>query len=229
MKKTIFFVLCAVFLFDIEPSISEDSPEIKGTVFMPAMAKEKRKFRGRMYRNRLSKKQSTTKKSTALKSAFVDVIISAHPVSYVLKVDTLPPVKILQVDAEFIPRVVPITPGTEVQFINRDGFYHNVFSLTPGSRFNIGRKAKGIIVSRQFYNLGEVKLFCDIHAQMNATVICLDTPYFTRVTPEGRYEISGLPDGQYEIRVYHPELPQLEETVEIKSGRTITKNFTLSL
>jgi plastocyanin len=192
------------------------------------MAKERRASRGRMYRNRLSTKKSTKKKSAALKSAFIDVIISAHPVSYVFRVDTLPPVKILQIDAEFVPRVVPITPGTEVQFINRDGFYHNVFSLTPGSRFNIGRKAKGVIVSRRFYNLGEVKLFCDIHAQMNATVICLDTPYFTRVRTDGRYELSGLPEGQYAIRVYHPDLPRVEEIVDIKSGEQITRNFTLS-
>jgi len=228
MKKLILFVLCTLFIVDIDQSISGDPPEIKGTIFMPVMAKDRRSFRGRMYRNRLSKKKSTKKRSAALKSGFIDVIISAHPLSYVFNVDTLPPVKILQIDAEFVPRVVPITPGTEVQFINRDGFYHNVFSLTPGSRFNIGRKAKGIAVYRRFYKLGEVKLFCDIHAQMNATVICLDTPYFTRVSPDGRYELSGLPEGQYELRVYHPDLPQLEDVVEIKSGSSITKNFTLS-
>jgi plastocyanin len=227
MRKVILFVLCAFFLIDIDTSISGDPPEIKGTVFMPPMAKERRTFRGRMYRNRLSTKKSKKKKNAVLKSAFIDVIISAHPISNVFKVDALPPVKILQIGAEFVPRVVPITPGTEVQFINRDGFYHNVFSLTPGSRFNIGRKAKGIIVTRRFFNLGEVKLFCDIHAQMNATVICLDTPYFTRVSPDGRYELSGLPKGQYEIRVYHPELPQLEEIVDLEPGESITKNFTL--
>jgi hypothetical protein len=217
-----------LFFIDVDISLSGDSPEMKGTVFMPVMAKERRKFRGRMYRNRLSSKKSQKKKSAALKSAFLDVIISAHPKSYVFEIDTLPPVKILQINAEFVPRVVPITPGTQVQFINRDGFYHNVFSLTPGSRFNIGRKATGVIVSRRFYNLGEIKLFCDIHAQMNATIVCLDTPYFTRVSPNGQFELLGLPDGRYEIRVYHPDLPTVKEVVDIRSGKTITKNFTLS-
>jgi len=228
MKKIILFILCTLFFIDVDKSFSGDPPGIIGTVFMPVMAKERRTFRGRMYRNRLATKKSKKKKSAALKSSFIDVIISVHPMSYVLEVDTLAPVKILQMDAEFVPRVVPITPGTEVQFINRDGFFHNVFSLTPGSRFNIGRKATGIVVSRRFYNLGEIKLFCDIHAQMNATVVCLDTPYFTRVSPDGRYEISGIPEGQYEVRVYHPDLPQIQEIVEIRVGESITKNFTLS-
>lgn len=228
MKKIILFVLCTIFIIDIDKSFSANPPEINGTIFMPVMAKERRTFRGRMYRNRLATKKSKKKKSAALKSSFIDVIISAHPLSYVLDVDTLAPVKILQIDAEFVPRVVPITPGTEVQFINRDGFFHNVFSLTRGSRFNIGRKATGIVESRRFYNLGEIKLFCDIHAQMNATVVCLDTPYFTRVSPNGQYELSGVPAGQYEIRVYHPDLPEVSEIVNVKTGDSITKNFTLS-
>jgi hypothetical protein len=228
MKKVILFLLSALFLFDADISFAGDSPEIKGTVFMPVMAKERRTFRGRMYRNRLASKKSKQKKSAALKSAFIDVIVSAHPRSYVFEIDTLPPAKILQINAEFVPRVVPITPGTKVQFINRDGFYHNVMSFTPGSRFNIGRKATGISVSRRFYNLGEIKLFCDIRAQMNATIVCLDTPYFTRVNPNGQYELSGLPEGQYEVRVYHPDLTQITEIIEIKAGDSLTKNFTLS-
>jgi plastocyanin len=226
MKKIILILLCTLFLTDVDKSVAGDPSEIKGTVFMPVMTRERRTFRGRMYRNRLATKKNTHKKSAALKSAFIDVIISAHPKSYVFKVDTLPAVKILQIDAEFVPRVVPITPGTAVQFINRDGFYHNVFSLNP--RFNIGRKATGVVVSRRFYNLGEIKLFCDIHAQMNATIICLDTPYFARVKPDGQYELSGLPEGQYEIRVYHPDLPQISEIVNLKSGDSIIKNFTLN-
>jgi plastocyanin len=228
MKKTILFFLCALFLIESDQSLWAEPPAITGTVFMPALAKERRTFRGRMYRNRLTTRKAIKRKSAALKSSFIDVIVSAHPLSYVLQVDTLAPVKILQIDAEFVPRVVPITPGTEVQFINRDGFFHNVFSLTPGSVFNIGRRATGIVVGRRFYNLGEVKLFCDIHAQMNATVICLDTPYFTRVSQNGQYELSGVPAGRYEVRVYHPDLPLVSEIVEVKTGDSITKNFTLS-
>lgn len=228
MKKYVLFIFCLLFLIDIDLIKADDPPEINGTVFMPVLAQGRRSSRGRMYRNRLSTNKSKKKKSVALKSSFLDVIISAHPLSYVLKVDTLAPVKILQIDTEFVPRVVPVTPGTEVQFINRDGYFHNVFSLTSGSKFNIGRKPTGIVESRRFYNLGEIKLFCDIHAQMNATIVCLDTPYFTRVKPNGQYSLSGIPSGQYEIRVYHPDLPLVSETIDIKTGDSITKNFTLS-
>ena len=195
---------------------------------MPVMSKERRTFRGRVYRNRLSSSRRTTEKRAALKSSFIDVIISAHSMSDDSHPATLDPVTIIQVNAEFVPRVVAVTPGTEVRFINRDKFFHNVFSITPGSRFNIGRKPTGVVASRKINKLGETKIFCDIHAQMNATIVCTDTPYFTRVGPDGTYRLPELPEGTYEIRVYHPDLPEIREVIDVQSGKTAMINFTLS-
>ena len=63
---------------------------------------------------------------------------------------------------------------------------------------------------------------------MNATINCIDTQYFIRVGPDGRYRLTGLPEGTYEIQVYHPDLPLVSEIVDIKSGDSNTINFTLS-
>ncbi len=228
MKKIIYIIFSMIFLLHFEDSAAQQSNQISGRVFMPVMAKERRKFRGRIYRNRLSSAKRSSTQNKALKSSFIDIIVSAHPVPS----DTLPPpmdpVTIIQVNAEFVPRVVAVTPGTSIRFINRDKFFHNVFSITPGSRFNIGRKPTGVSVSRQINKLGETKIFCDIHAQMNATIICIDTRYFTRVGPDGTYRLSGLPDGSYEIRVYHPDLPGVSNPVDIRDGRSQQINFTLS-
>jgi hypothetical protein len=181
-----------------------------------------------MYRNRLSSADKNKNKQKVLQSSYVDIIISARPLSYDYEVQPLPPVRILQLNAAFIPRVLPVTPGTIVQFINRDNFFHNVFSITPGSRFNIGRKPTGNIAGREIRKLGETKLFCDIHAQMNATIICLNTPYIARVRADGRFQISDLPAGTYEITVYHPDLASIKQEVEVVSGESVRLNFTLN-
>jgi hypothetical protein len=115
-----------------------------------------------------------------------------------------------------------------VEFINYDKFYHNVFSVTPGARFNLGRRPTGTVVKHKIERPGEIKLFCDIHAQMNATVLSLDTPYFTRVQPTGTYRVENVPPGNYLVQVYHPDLPDLEEHVTLTTGRTIERNFMLS-
>jgi hypothetical protein len=63
---------------------------------------------------------------------------------------------------------------------------------------------------------------------MTATIISLDTPYFTRVEPNGEYSLQGLPEGQYELRTYHPDLPSMFEVVEIKKGEVMHRNFNLT-
>ena len=230
MKKVHIYFLCIVFLMNIPSAYSQGKAKAKvsGTITMPVIQNKQRVFRGRMYRNRLSASKKSKQKHDALKSSYVDIIVSAKPLSFNYKTKPLPPVKILQVNAAFIPRVVPVTPGTEVQFINRDKFFHNVFSITPGSRFNIGRKPTGNIVGQKIIKLGETKLFCDIHAQMNATIICINTPYITRVRADGRFQLSDLPAGTYQLQIYHPDLDNISQVIRVEASDAINLNFTLN-
>jgi len=212
----------------MEISAQDTTGVLKGQIFMPQIKKEKRTFRGRMYRNRLRAKQKNKDDNKALKSSFIDVIVILNPLSFKADTEPLENVKIIQRNAKFIPRVVPVTRNTIVEFINYDKFYHNVFSVTPGARFNLGRRPTGTVVRRKIERPGEIKLFCDIHAQMNATIISLDTPYFARVQPTGSFRISNLPEGNYLVQVYHPDLPDTEQHISIEAGKTIRRNFTLS-
>ena len=228
MKNTyIVFIIFFLSVFAIEETTAQNS-QMTGTVFMPVIRQERRTFRGRIYRNRLSSAKKVKSQAGSTPSSFTDVIISAHPISFQAELKPIETVRIFQRNATFIPRVVPVIPGTIIEFINRDRFFHNVFSITPGSRFNIGRKPTGVIVQRVVLKIGEIKLFCDIHAQMNATLLCLDTPYFTRVEANGKYLLDGLPEGKYEIRVYHPDMDEINEIVDLKDNQTIRQNFTLS-
>ena len=225
MPRILSFLLITLFL---APEAKAQLAEISGQVYLPAVKREQRTFRGKAYRNRLSASSVSKERSQILQSSFIDVIVSAHPLSFIADTIPLNDAKILQKDAKFIPRVVPVTVGTAVQFINKDNFFHNVFSISPGSEFNIGRRPTNVVRSQVINHVGEIKLFCDIHAQMNAFILCLDTPYFTRVEPNGRYLLSDLPDGDYEIRVYHPDLTGLTERVSIKDGASLKLNFTLA-
>jgi plastocyanin len=165
-------------------------------------------------------------------AAYSDVVISAHPLSFKPKLQPLTKNRTIdQRDATFIPRVLPVTQGTTVFFVNNDPFYHNVFSLTPGNEFNIGRRTRGEVVQkkigeRKIEGLGEIKLFCDIHTQMNAVILSLDTPYFTKPDANGNYVLKDLPEGRYEVRVYHPDLMPVIERLEIKGK--VEKDFSLS-
>ncbi len=210
---------------------SAQTAELSGTITLSVSKSSQRTARGQAYRNRLSPEKPPEAKMMS-GSAYSDVVISAHPLSFKPKVQPLTKNRTVdQRDATFVPRVLPVTQGTVVQFVNNDPFFHNVFSLTPGNEFNIGRRTRGEVVQkkigeRKIEGLGEVKLFCDIHTQMNAVILSLDTPYFTKPDANGNYVLKDLPEGRYEVRVYHPDLTPVVERFEIKG--TVEKDFTLS-
>ena len=221
-------LILLIFVTTVVTRAQDSTGILTGRINMPQIKKEKRTFRGRMYRNRLAAKQKSSEENQTLKSPFIDVIVVLHPLTFKKDAEPLQGVKIIQKNAEFIPRVVPVTRNTVIEFINYDKFYHNVFSVTPGARFNLGRRPTGTVVKRKIERPGEVKLFCDIHAQMNATIISLDTPYFTRVQPTGTYRLENLPQGEYLVQIYHPDLPDTEQHISIEGGKTVDRSYTLS-
>ena len=63
----------------------------------------------------------------------------------------------------FVPHVLAVTAGTVVDFPNSDRIYHNVFSLSKGARFDLGRYEAGHSKSVRFDRPGVVRVFCEIH------------------------------------------------------------------
>jgi len=115
-----------------------------------------------------------------------------------------------QKDKAFVPRVLPIVIGTSVQFPNDDSFYHNVFSLTEGCCFDLGKYSKASPAKKyKFERLGIVEIFCDIHRNMQAHIRVLECPYFTTPDADGSFEIRGVPPGQWTLHAWHPALPEI--------------------
>ena len=117
--------------------------------------------------------------------------------------------KIAQLDKSFDPHVLVIQSDTAVQFPNRDPFLHNVFSLFDGKRFDLGFYEAGSSKTVHFDRVGVSYLFCNIHPEMSAAVIAVDTPYFGLSNRSGRVTIPDVPDGRYQLKVwYERSLPE---------------------
>lgn len=155
-----------------------------------------------------------------------NIYISLHPLDFkcdLVKQDA----KITQRAKTFLPNVVAITRGSKVLFMNEDEHYHNIHSLTSKARFNIGRRPPGNVYGQKINKLGVVRLGCDIHDEMAAWVLSLDTNYFTKIESDGSYKITDIPDGEYELRVYHPMLEKYATNVNVQGGK-VTKNISLN-
>jgi plastocyanin len=156
-----------------------------------------------------------------------NIIVSLHPLSFKAKIQPLQNASITQKEQTFIPNVLPVTKGTTVYFLNEDEFFHNIYSLTPGSRFNIGRRPPGDPYPIKIKKSGAIKLSCDIHPHMYGIILSLDTPYFCRVDETGNYRIKNLPDGEYELRIYHPQEKGTTRMIKVSGQEKKEVNFDL--
>ena len=135
-----------------------------------------------------------------------------------------------QKDKQFIPHVLVVPTGSSVDFPNLDPFYHNVFSLFNGKRFDLGLYEAHTNRAVRFDRDGVSYIFCNIHPEMGAVVISLSTPYFGVSTPDGNLAIHGVPPGSYRLNIWAENVPAdrlnaLSRVVEISPSNTQLGNF----
>ena len=117
--------------------------------------------------------------------------------------------QVVQKNKSFQPHLTVVRVGSVVDFPNRDPFFHNVFSLFDGKRFDLGLYEAGATNSVRFDHAGVSFLFCNIHPEMSAVVIALDTTYYAVTDKSGGLAIPDVPDGKYELHVwYERSLPE---------------------
>ena len=151
------------------------------------------------------------------------------------------PPQLIQRHKTFEPHVLIVPVGTKVEFPNKDPFFHNIFSLFDGKRFDLGLYEAGTTRTVLFDRAGVSFLFCNIHAEMSAIVISVDTLYFGLSDRSGNISIHNVPNGRYQMNIWFerasPEnLKKLSRTVTISdSNRALgtirvqeNPNFTLA-
>ena len=134
---------------------------------------------------------------------------------------------IAQKDEQFVPHVVAVTTGSSVAFPNQDPFFHNVFSLSRGASFNLGRYPSGSSRSKVFTKPGIVKVFCEIHSQMSAVVRVFDHEWYTVPSEDGTFAMGNVPPGDHILVAWHERIGERRDRVTIRAGASTQINFTL--
>jgi plastocyanin len=110
---------------------------------------------------------------------------------------------VVQRGKRFLPHVLVVPAGTEVSFVNEDKMFHNVFSLSRPNDFDLGLYEEGVARSKVFSEPGPVRLLCNIHASMSAFVYVVDSPWYAQADARGRFELRGVPPGEYVLHAWH--------------------------
>lgn len=134
-----------------------------------------------------------------------------------------------QKDMTILPHITTVQVGTTVDFPNSDNVYHNLFSLSPARKFDLGRYAKGQSKSITFKDLGEVRIYCDIHPSMSGVVLVLPNSFFAEVHADGTYRIADVPAGTYRIHAWHETLNERVKSVTVPEQGAVEVDFTLGI
>ena len=130
-----------------------------------------------------------------------------------------------QKDLQFHPQVLPVLVGTTVSFPNRDNLFHNVFSYSQAKEFDLGRYPQNDSRTVMFDKPGVVRVYCDIHSSMSATILVLQNPFFATPDDNGEYRIRGVPEGKYRLVLWYDRDVVERRSIEVKSGDSIEVNF----
>src|ERR1700690_3607695 len=144
------------------------------------------------------------------KHRIVPAVIWLEPVAGTRALPFLPDrhYTLLQKNRTFIPHLQIVPVGAVVQFPNADPFFHNVFSLFDGKRFDLGLYEAGSSKSVTFSRAGGSYIFCDIHPEMSAVVLALSTPLYAVADADDSFVLHDVPTGNYNIHIWVEGVPQ---------------------
>ena len=131
-----------------------------------------------------------------------------------------------QRNKKFLPHILAIPTGSQVDFPNNDPIFHNAFSNFSGQPFDTGLYAPGTSQKITFRRPGAVRVFCNIHAHMSAVIVVVPTPYFATSGAAGGFRIDNVPAGDYTLKVFHERatektLAALERRITVSADQDL--------
>lgn len=115
----------------------------------------------------------------------------------------------------FVPHVSVVMKGTTVRFPNSDTVFHNVFAYYQAKKFDLGMYPRGASKSVTFDKAGVVVLQCNVHSEMSAYILVVDTPLFAVADKNGRFRLPPAPPGAYTLHVWHESGARTQQSVRI--------------
>ena len=127
-------------------------------------------------------------------------------------------------EKRFEPRVLAVPKGTTVAFPNYDKIFHNVFSLSEASQFDLGLYRNGAARTTKFDTPGVVRIYCNIHPQMAAFVVVLDGSLYGQTGRDGVAVVAAVPAGRQTLKVWDERGGEWTGTVVVPAGAIVERH-----
>jgi plastocyanin len=137
------------------------------------------------------------------------------------------PATITMKGKQFTPRVTVVPVGSTVAFPNDDPIFHNVFSVSGDNRFDLALYKRPKSGSWTFTHPGTARVYCNIHPQMSAVVVVVDSPYYAKAEKDGAFTLEGVPAGRYALRAWHERGGEASVDVQVPATGTAETKVSL--
>ena len=139
------------------------------------------------------------------------------------------PAELDQEGCHFRPHVLVVPVGGTLRFANSDETNHNIHTY-PKKNTAINKNVAAAGTTDQVLDKAEsFEIKCDIHPWMKGYVVVTDATHWAVSGADGRFKITGLPPGEYELSWWHEELGKGKtEKVKVEAGKEAKLDHTVS-
>lgn len=133
-----------------------------------------------------------------------------------------------QVECMYEPKVIAARVGQKVDIVNSDPIFHNVRSVTTkNENFNVGMAHQHERVTKVFTQPDMIlQTKCDVHPWMTGYIAVIEHPFFAVTSADGKFEIKGIPAGNYTLELWHETLGVQTQEIAVKGGGSQALAFT---
>ncbi|HEV7913457.1 MAG TPA: plastocyanin [Albitalea sp.] len=183
-----------------------------------------------------------------------DVVVLVEPAVKVTAKAAAAPVPIVQENLRYAPFLTIVPVGSTLRFTNRDSYDHHVRSTPSGPlgsmpavknfelRLDAAEAAAAPAVNDDYKTTpvhkksgatwadvkvdqpGPIGLGCHIHSSMRGQVYVSATPWFAKTDANGVATIEGMPDGNAELSLWHPDQLQEQPVQRLQLGAAPLKS-----
>jgi plastocyanin len=167
------------------------------------------------------KERASEKLTLSGDNGIANAMITIKGVTGGKKLDTAKKIEFVQEKCQFKPHVLVIPKGATIDVVNNDPITHNIHTFARKNQ-SINKAQPSSLkrfTSPQFTDVEQIKVQCDIHrGLMSAWFFVVDSPYTVVTDASGKFNITDVPPGTYEVEIWHEALGKQMEKVTIAAG-----------
>lgn len=136
------------------------------------------------------------------------------------------PVRYDQKGCQYIPHVLPMQAGQELQIYNDDQTSHNIHPLAKvNQEWNKSQPAGSPPIDTKYAKAEFIPVKCNIHPWMHGYFVVLNTSHYSVTGDDGSFSLKGLPAGKYTVTAWQEQYGTQAQEVTVGAGETKSVNF----